>query len=813
MTRTRVLVIVVTLVAAVLASRLRLSPDLSALFPDRGSAAALTRYTRAFAGGDAAPILIRGHDPRQVEEGAACVTEALRGEPSVLRVVDEASVRPSLQGEPAARSVDPTAAWVNAGPRARRALARALTPEGMDERLAETRALLLAPGAAHIEGWIRADPLRLRSLPFEGGDHRTPSFVADGGHARLVLAQPRGTAFVSADAGAFVAATERAFEACKTGREITFAATGGHAIAHATEKLLRRDLMVSSALATVLTALVFAVAFGRARALLAVLPPLGLGTLWTLGLAALVPGGLSAIAIGFSAVVVGVGVDTGVHVYGALLDGRRRGLSPEESARAARHEATRPTLVAAFAAACAFASLAMSQVSGLGQLGLLCGAGELLTAVAILVFTPTLGAYLEKGRPPAPRSSLLTRGLVAATRTRRRATVILGCAAIPLLALPVVGWPPIGDAVVALRPSGLAPLGTQEVVERFFGNGGRPWIVLHTAADLESAAARADALAEALEGDGTKGLGDDAIHVEALATLAPAASTVRARIAARDALDLPGRASSLELALRRAGFDVDAFTPALGAFAHPTPAATLVDSGESSPSVAVAFARARHLARDGQGALAVLYLRVPPGSEERVAAAVHGADPTAIVTGYGHLEAGLRETLASDLPRITAVALLVVTLALGAALRSVRDVLLVLSTVALELAALGVVMRLADLRWHVYDALVVPVLLGITLDEAMFLLFEVRRGRVPHLRSALARQAPRVLATALTTAAGFAALLACRFQGLRDLGALGAVGVLLGLGAALLTVPAALRLILPPSSLERARLDRPRGIL
>ncbi len=79
--------------------------------------------------------------------------------------------------------------------------------------------------------------------------------------------------------------------------------------------------MLSSLLASV----AFVVTFRRARALVAVLPPLALGTLWTTGLAALLPSGLDALAIAFAAVVVGVGVDTGVHVYSALLDARRAG--------------------------------------------------------------------------------------------------------------------------------------------------------------------------------------------------------------------------------------------------------------------------------------------------------------------------------------------------------------------------------------------------------------------------------------------------------------------------------------------------------
>ena len=60
---------------------------------------------------------------------------------------------------------------------------------------------------------------------------------------------------------------------------------------------------------------------------------------------------------------------------------------------------------------------------------------------------------------------------------------------------------------------------------------------------------------------------------------------------------------------------------------------------------------------------------------------------------------------------------------------------------------------------------------------------------------ALSSQGPLVAATALTTAAGFFALVGCRFDGLRDLGEVGTLGVLAGLVAALVVVPAALRIV------------------
>jgi predicted RND superfamily exporter protein len=170
------------------------------------------------------------------------------------------------------------------------------------------------------------------------------------------------------------------------------------------------------------------------------------------------------------------------------------------------------------------------------------------------------------------------------------------------------------------------------------------------------------------------------------------------------------------------------------------------------------------------------------------------------VTGYARLEVGLKQTLARDLPKIGLAALALVAIALGASLRRVSDVVIAATTLAVAVAIVAAAMRALHIPWHAYDALVVPVLLGITMDEAMFLLYAARGGANAELdaggvESALREQGPLVFATALTTSAGFAALLACRFEGLFDVGAVGAIGSVAGLIGALMIVPAGLRLI------------------
>jgi predicted exporter len=363
------------------------------------------------------------------------------------------------------------------------------------------------------------------------------------------------------------------------------------------------------------------------------------------------------------------------------------------------------------------------------------------------------------------------------------------CAA-PIGVAAVVGWPRPADALVALRPQGLAPLAVETHVHDLFGGRGGQWVVLTADADEEQARARADRVAEALEGAARDALVDG---YDALGTFAPSNAAQAERLAERDALDLPARREMLEASLRRAGFAVDAFAPALDAFAHPSharvaPAAA--DDGER------AWLFARHLARDGDETLVATYVRPPtdPATAARLRAAIGAADAGSTVTGFDAIERSLRDALGHDLLLVGGVALAVVAVAMRLALRSARLAFVALATLACELAVVGVLMRVLAVRWHVYDALVLPVLFGVTIDESMFLL-HAARGRPAG--EALRTQGPLVAATALTTAAGFVALLPCRFDGLRDLGMVGVLGVLAGLVAALVVVPAALRVMIP----------------
>jgi predicted exporter len=342
---------------------------------------------------------------------------------------------------------------------------------------------------------------------------------------------------------------------------------------------------------------------------------------------------------------------------------------------------------------------------------------------------------------------------------------------------------------VAIRPRSLPPLVAQEHAHAIFGGRPGQWIVVTADPDGLRARDRADRVAEALE---PLVAAHDAQGFDALSTYAPSLETQRARLAERDALDLPSRRPLLESALRDAGFDLDACAPALEAFAHPSHDLDERARGESEEDV-LSWIYSRHVAVEGSDTLVATYVR-PTGNADadaRLRAAILATDPRAAVTGFDAIDRALREILSRDLALVGAVALAVVAVAMRLALRSARHALVALATLACEMGFVGVAMRVLAVRWHVYDALVLPVLFGVTIDESMFLL----HASAGSVRQGLRKQGPLVAATALTTAAGFGALLVCRYPGLYDLGMVGAIGVVAGLVAALVVVPSALRLL------------------
>jgi uncharacterized protein len=778
-----------TLVGALVVLRfVRLDPDIGALLPSAGEGAVLRRYLQAFGGGDPGLVLVRGDDRDAVLARATAIAEGAQASPEVAAVL--------ASGDDLAPRT--TGAWLLlATEDERRVLDAFWEPAALQGRLASTRALLLAPGSSAAKATLAADPLRLGEALAQLRAARWPRAAAAGsslvtadGRARLVVITPRGNAFRSVDATTFSQELTRlAGLGQANGAATTAEVTGGHAVSAASEALVKTDLARSSVLALILATAVFLLLFRSPRVLAAVLPPLLAGTLLTTLVSLFFPRGLSAVAVGFSSVVLGVGADSGVHLYAATLTALREGSSLDEAPAVARRRVGKPVLLAAVSAGGAFLCLSLSSVEALRQLGALAAAGEVVTALYLLALTPILATWLEGRRRQRSATSeewslpLAPRWLVTASQTRamRWTTAVVALGALASVAF---GAGPRRDGpMVALRPSGLAPLAVyRDIADAFHTETEAPTVVLVDGPSPEAARARADEIFATLSAHA-----DHVRAVDALGAWSPSTTTLARRCKALAGAASEARRAQLEGALSEAGLSPRGFSKALESIAFS--ANECPSAGVSPADLAEASRYVR--AETNERAVATVSFLPAPGHEGAVRSLLAREFPDASLTGIGTLEPSLASALARDLPRVGAAAALFVTVALFVALRRKSYALIALAVIAGELATVLLAMRAFGVPLHVYDALVLPVLLGVTLDETLFVLRAAEEATTPAEKTeAIRREAPLVATTALTTAAGFVALGICRFEGLRHLGFVGAVGSALGLSFSLLAVPA-----------------------
>ena len=121
-----------------------------------------------------------------------------------------------------------------------------------------------------------------------------------------------------------------------------------------------------------------------------VLLSLAMATAWTFGFATVTVGELNLLSVIFALVLVGIGVDFGIHVVMRYVEAHGKGLGVEDAVRASLFRTGPGVILGALTSVCAFYSVLGSDFIGLGQLGLIGGTGVLFCLVAMMVVLPAM---------------------------------------------------------------------------------------------------------------------------------------------------------------------------------------------------------------------------------------------------------------------------------------------------------------------------------------------------------------------------------------------------------------------------------------
>ena len=564
---------------------------------------------------------------------------------------------------------------------------------------------------------------------------------------------------------------------------------------------------------------------------------LGLAMAWTYGFATLAVGRLNLLSVVFVLVLVGIGVEYGVHIMMRYMEGAKGGLGVEGAVRNSISRTGPGVLLSATTTVCAFYSVLGSDFVGLAELGLIGGTGILLCMLAMLTLLPALLLILgRKNLLPASEPRVVAMPFLERF-SDRGGLLLLIIAGISVAALPALYRTRFSYNLLELQAKGLESV---EYERRLIEESDEStWYAIFTAGTAEEG----ESLSETLAGLPSVG------KVESILDYVPEHQKEKKALfaqAARELENIPASAAapsspgpdSLLRSFTRFSFALEALEEKLFAAGagtelalldrtledlrssadllrqDPGRAALLTDLQESlrrevetgirqvklwlsAESVNIhdlpPSLRGIYVGKDGR-----MQIKVSPKGDvwdfenlERFVAELRRVDPEISGVPVGVLEAAslMHRTFLSA----AGLTLLLVSLILWGATRSLRQVLFTLLPLGVGMLWLLELMGFLGLSFNLANFFSIPILIGNGVDGGVHIL--VRWRELDGKGSLFSTSTPAAVALSFgTTMIGFGGLLLAHHRGLASLGAVMVIGSFTSMLACLLVLPAALKL-------------------
>lgn len=191
-----------------------------------------------------------------------------------------------------------------------------------------------------------------------------------------------------------------------------------------------RDLKRSVWWGAALILLLLALYFRHVLAVPLLLLPLGMSMSWTFAIARLTVGELNVITAFLFVILLGLGIDFGVHLFARYRLERLEGREVEPAIAATLSTSGRACWTAGLTTAAAFASLLITDFKGFSQFGLIASVGvslaffaNSLVLPALLVLVERWGLIKLRARPGDGRSAAERRAAPLSTAARRALTL------------------------------------------------------------------------------------------------------------------------------------------------------------------------------------------------------------------------------------------------------------------------------------------------------------------------------------------------------------------------------------------------------
>jgi predicted RND superfamily exporter protein len=549
---------------------------------------------------------------------------------------------------------------------------------------------------------------------------------------------------------------------------------GTYRILPMTQAIVRDDLKRAAVLGGLLVCVALLIMFRGARAFAVLLGPIVVSVLWSLGIVGLVHPNLNLISASVLALLLGLGVDFGVHVlmkYGAF---RHAGSAPRDALQRSMETLLGPMTVAAVTTGTAFAALSAARFRGFAEMGPLGALGISLAFLAFVLLVPPLVLMLHRISPER-HSPLRLAPRVPRRRKPAIATFVTfgGIAIAVALGLFGASHLELERDFRSLRP---------EEIDHGVRYGDALHGTLRTAVFIMADdPEELERVADEIRASETREQDDTRFEVVTPRSFTPPEQEDRLALIARlrDASERAEKRASNESADR-----IREIEPYLD-IREPISASDLP-----------AWARGSFAEKDGTfGRLGIWYAggsTSDVGAMEQLAHEIQQRRERHPDVRFASTPALLGEVvpgLKRDGPVVIGLALLALLLTTLLVARSIRRTLVVGATIAMAAGVCAGLVPLLDLKIDLYNMLVFPVAFGVGVDGAIYLAWLYDREGTDLSRPNTTARA--VLGSTLTDAAAFGALGTALYPGLVSVSKVALVALGSALVANLVWLPAA----------------------
>lgn len=496
---------------------------------------------------------------------------------------------------------------------------------------------------------------------------------------------------------------------------------------------------------------------------------LGGSVLMGLAVVGMIQGRITLGSAFFGLLLLGLGIDFGIHLLVALRDGRSHGLSPDDSLRYAVDVSAEPIVLGAVSSALAFGVLTLIPNSLTQDMGLTAFFGVLLGMVLMLTLLPAGWLILERRHAHHDAPAKLTipglEGLVRFSIVCPKRVLAFG------VILAVVG------------ACGIPRYKTETDLEKIFSNDVPALDVADRIQELFGVAtttytARVESLAQARE------------WKESLEQL-PGIASVRSPT---DVLrgDMEERFARVEAVVE--GYREGPGGNADGLYARLRVA---LEAGPIVLETLPKWLSAGIVSADGSLALSITPEADSLDAEvlDREIRKIRSVAPTA--TGVPVIVRLATMGMVKYVPYMMPMVFVVVTLVLIAVFRDRRLVLLALLPVVVATSVTFGFYFWFDLQFSIMTIVVVPVILGLGVDDGIHIVERIRRYgllNAEELHEAVMGVGRPIFLTTSTTCVSFAALLFTNHSGLESIAHFMLVGIPLCFLTSVTMLPAAVKI-------------------